>query len=151
MPSYSTTEQFRASMLHEINYQFQIEENRQSERDLQAWHDTLHHFLIAEVLRQNCILLMHNRLSKQQYESPLLNDILKLIHTQSELLNIPAVFLYYHSYRMLSEEKENDHFQQLKSGIIRYGAGFPQTELKEIYLFAINHCIRQNRRYGFPE
>jgi len=145
-PSYSTSDQFRASMLEEINYQFQIEENRQGERNLQGWHDTLHHFLVAEVLRQNCILLMHNRLSKQKYDSPLLGDILKLIHTQSELLNIPAIFLYYHSYRMLSGENDNDHFQQLKLGIIRYGVGFPQTELKEIYLFAINHCIRQNNK-----
>ncbi len=145
-PSYSTTDQFRASILQEINYQFQIEENRQSERDLQAWHDTLHQFLIAEVLRQNCILLMHNRLSKQQYESPLLSDILKLIHTQAALSEIPAIFLYHHSYQVLSEEDSGNHFQQLKSGIIRYGEGFPQTALKEIYLFAINHCIRQNNK-----
>lgn len=145
-PSYSTTDQFRASMLQELNYQFQLEENRQGERDLQAWHDTLHHFLVAEVLRQNCILLMHNRLSKQRYQSPLLNDILQFIHTQPELLDIPAIFLYYHSYRMLSEEGDNDHFRQLKSGIIRYGEGFRQRELREVYLLAINYCIWQKNK-----
>jgi len=39
-----------------------------------------------------------------------------------------------------------EHFHQLKAGIIRYGAGFPQAELKEIYTHAINHYIRQNNK-----
>jgi len=45
---------------------------------------------------------------------------------------------YYHSYRMLSQEGNNDHFRQLKSGIISYGEGFRQSELREIYLLARN-------------
>jgi len=142
-PSYSTADQFRMSVLQEISYQYQIEENRQGEQSMQSCHDTLHHFFIATMLRQNCSLLMQNRLSKQQHESLLLDDVLELINKQPELLNIPAVFLYYHSYRMLSETGDNYHFQQLKSGIVRYGKGFPRAELRDIFLIGINHCIRQ--------
>ena len=145
-PSYSTTDQFRMSMLQEINYQYQIEENRQGEQGMQACHDTLHHFFIATMLRQNCSLLMQHRLSKQQHQSPLLNDVLELINKQSELLEIPAIFLYYHSYQMLSKEVGIHHFQQLKSGIVRYGKGFPRNELRDVFLIAINHCIRQNNK-----
>ncbi len=145
-PSYSTADQFRMSMLQEINYQYQIEENRQGEQGMQTCHDTLHHFFIATMLRQNCSLLMQNRLSTQHHQSPLLDDVLKLIDRQPELLEIPAIFLYYHSYQMFSEEGDNHHFQQLKSGIVRYGKGFPRTELRDIFLIVINHCIRQNNK-----
>jgi len=143
MPSYSTTDQFKQSILQEINYQYQIGENRRSDESMQTCHDTLHHFFIATILRQNCSLLIQKRLYKHQYESLLLDDVLGLIDGQPELLDIPAVFLYYHSYKMLSETGDDHHFQELKSGIVRYGKGFPRTELRDIYLIAINHCIRQ--------
>ena len=145
-PSYSTTDQFRMSVLQEISYQYQLEENRRGEQTMQSCHDTLHHFFMATMLRQNCSLLMHNRLSRQQHESPLLEGVLELIDRQPELLDIPAVFLYYHSYQMLFKEDEDEHFQQLKSGIMRYGKGFSRTELRDIYLIAINHCILQNNK-----
>ena len=142
-PSYSPIEQFRRSILQEISYQYQIGEHRRSEQSMQTCHDTLHHFFIATLLRQNCSLLIQSRLYKDQYESPLLDDALRWIDRQPELLEIPAVFLYYHSYKMLYEVEDDHHFQALKSGIVRYGKGFPRTELRDIYLIAINHCIRQ--------
>jgi len=62
------------------------------------------------------------------------------------LLDIPVIQVYYHSYHTLVGTQNDEHFRQLKDGIIRYGIGFPQAELKEIYTHAINHCIRQNNK-----
>jgi len=129
-PLYSTAEQFRRAILQEVNYQFLLEENRQE----------------AETLRQSCILVMHDRLAKHKHDSLLLNDVLNLIETHPQLLETPAVFLYYHGYLTLTDKQNSEYFQQLKSGIIRYGTGFPQEELREIYLMAINYCILQNNK-----
>jgi len=54
--------------------------------------------------------------------------------------------MYYHSYHTLVGTQSDEHFLQLKAGIIRYGAGFPQAELKGFYTLSINHCIRQNNK-----
>jgi len=145
-PSYSTTEQFRRATLQEVNYQFSLEENRQVRRNLQEWHDTLNQFFIAETLRQSCILVMHDRLSKHQHDSLLLNDVLTMVEKHPKLLETPAIFLYYHGYLTLTDQQNSRYFQELKSGIIRYGAGFPQEERQEIYLMAINYCILQNNK-----
>jgi len=145
-PSYDSHNKYRESLLHAEEYLFSLQENRQAERDLQAWHDTLNHFFIAETLRQVCILLTHEHVAEKDYDFLLLKDVLKAIETEEGLLDIPAIHLYYHSYHILISTQSNEHFHQLKAGIIRYGAGFPQAELKEIYTHAINHCIRQNNK-----
>ncbi len=145
-PSYSADVQFRQSLLHAEEYHFLLEENRQGERDLQTWHDALNHFFIAETLRQTCTMLTHERVAEKEHNFLLLSDILKHIEAQPNLLDIPAIQLYYHSYHTLVGTQNEEHFQQLKGGIIRYGEGFSQAELKEIYTHAINHCIRQNNK-----
>jgi len=144
--SYSTAEQFRRATLQEVNYQFLLEENRQERRDLQEWHDTLNRFFIAETLRQNCIMVMHDRLSTHKHNSLLLNDVLRLIERHPLLLDTPAIFLYYYGYLTLTDKQNSVYFQQLKSGIIQYGTGFPQEELREISLIAVNYCILQNNK-----
>jgi len=145
-PSYSADAQFRQSLLHAEEYQFLLEENRRGERDLQTWHDALNHFFIAETLKQACTMLTHERVTEKVHNFLLLPDILKHIETQPDLLRIPAIQLYYHSYHTLTGTQNEEHFRRLKAGIIRYGAGFSQAELKEIYTHAINHCIRQNNK-----
>ncbi len=145
-PSYNAHIHYRQSLMHEEEYLFSFEENRQTERDLQAWHDSLNHFFIAETLRQVCALLTHERVAEKEYDFLLLEDILKQIEMHQKLLEIPAIYLYYHSYHTLTGTQNDKHFRQLKDGIIRYGAGFPQTELKGFYTLSINHCIRQNNK-----
>jgi len=145
-PTHDAHTQYRASLLYAEEYFFSLQENRQAERDLQVWHDALNHFFIAETLRQTCILLTHERVAEKDYDFLLLADILKQIETHADLLEIPAIYLYYHSYHTIIGKESGTHFSQLKMGIIRYGAGFPQAELKEIYTHAINHCIRENNK-----
>ncbi len=145
-PSYDTPTQYRQSQLYEEEYLFLLEENRQAEHDLQAWHDTVSHFFIAATLRQVCALLTRERVAEKAYNFLLLADILNQIEAHPDLLEIPAIRLYYHSYHILTNTKNDEDFRQLKAGIIRYGAGFSQKERKEIYTHAINHCIRQNNK-----
>jgi len=145
-PSYDTPTQYQQSQLYEEEYLFLLEENRQAGYDLQVWHDTVSHFFIAETLRQVCALLTRQRVAEKSYNFLLLADILKQIETRPVLLDIPVIQVYYHSYHTLVGTQNDEHFRQLKDGIIRYGIGFPQAELKEIYTHAINHCIRQNNK-----
>jgi len=145
-PKHDAHTQYRASLLYAEEYLFSLQENRQVERDLQAWHDTLNHFFIAETLRQTCILLTHGRVAEKEYDFLLLTDILKQIETRADLLGIPAIQVYYHIYHTLIGGQNEAHFSQLKAGIIKYGEGFPQAELREIYTHAINHCVRQRNK-----
>ncbi len=145
-PSLDAYTQYHTSRLYAEEYLFSLQENRQVERDLQVWHDTFNHFFIAETLRQICVLLTHERVAEKKYDFVLLADILKQIKADEKLLDIPAIWLYYHIYHTLIGTQNEVHFNQLKGGIIRYGIGFPQAELREIYTHAINHCIRQNNK-----
>ncbi len=145
-PMHDAHTQYRASLLYAEEYLFSLQENRQVERDLQTWHDAFNHFFIAETLRQTCVLLTHERVAEKDYDFLLLTDILKQIESRADLLEIPAINLYYHIYHTLIGGQYEEHFGQLKAGIIKYGAGFPQAELREIYTHAINHCIRRRNK-----
>lgn len=145
-PKHDAHTQYLTSLQYAEEYLFSLQENRQVERDLQAWHDTLNHFFIAETLRQTCILLTHGRVAEKQYDFLLLTDILKQIENRADLLEIPAIQVYYHIYHTLIDGQNETHFRRLKTGIIEYGAGFPQAELREIYTHAINHCVRQRNK-----
>ncbi len=109
---------------------------------LQEMSDSLDAFFVAEKLRNACILLSNQTISKSSYDTGLLAHVLTFLETH-ELLKKPLVAIYYHAYRTLEEHKNDESFQALKKLLSTYRNSLNVNELHDIYIFAINYCIRQ--------
>lgn len=134
---------------HYHNYQLSLEryeqdhKNRRSgEMNLQGVSDELTTFYIADILRHSCTILTHQSMSKQNYQLPLLEAVLQQVE-KGDYEYTPAVVVYYHAYKALSAEDNSTHFLKLRSIIATYWTAFSPTEIRDIYLLAINYCIRQ--------
>jgi hypothetical protein len=96
---------------------------------------------LANKLQLSCIMLSHQAVFKTEYKMDLLDDVLKLIESSDTFLEIPAIAIYYHSYRAMAGQDREEHFHKLKTLLSKSGSIFPHQELRVIYLLTLNFCI----------
>lgn len=98
---------------------------------------------IAGRLRTGCILVSHQTVARHQYDNSLLQLLLDFLkgHTY---LQIPIIGGYYHGYfALIGGDEAAEHFHQLKSILECNGHTFAHEEVHDLYLMAINFCIRR--------
>ena len=100
-------------------------------------------YFIAKKLSEACSAVMYKTVWDAELQEP---DILEAIlqHIASaDYSEVPAVNLYYVCYKALTE-KENLHwFERLRQLIKTYHVSLAQSEVRDLYLVAINYCIRR--------
>ncbi|MBV6439857.1 MAG: hypothetical protein DYG98_22035 [Haliscomenobacteraceae bacterium CHB4] len=133
----------------EENYQLLLEKHRFAvetqtfgDLDFQELSDRLDNAFLARKLWQACFMLSHQSVSGTVYRFGLLDAALAHIG-QTNALDIPAISIYYHCYRALTDPAEKVHFQQFKFHLTQSADLFPPEELRDLYILAINFCIRQ--------
>lgn len=97
---------------------------------------------ISEKLKQSCLILTHLKIYTGDYEIGLLDAIINYIE-EKKLLNIPAIAVYYHIYKTITESQNETHFENLKQEIEKHGLFFPVEEIRMIFLLSLNYCIRR--------
>ncbi len=139
---------YRNTLYHYNNYQIQFEQyeyisqyRRSGDMPLQLLSDELTHFYIADILRQSCTILTHQSVSSRNYNLKLLNEVLTHVE-ENDYSFAQAVVIYYHSYKALSNLENESHFHNLKQLIYKYWNLFPLAESQDLYLLAINFCIK---------
>ena len=99
-------------------------------------------YVAINILRQGCTLLAQKSIANIAMEVPFLQETLRL--TESGIFkNNLAVEAWYASYKAL-ESPENVHFlKRLKQILETEATIFPDSDLRDFYVLAINVCIRQ--------
>jgi len=115
---------------------------RTREHNLQEPEDQLTYAFISMKLRQGCLLLAHEAVYKASYHIALEEALLQLAG-QPPYCGIPAVAVYCHCYRMLRFPEEDQYFTNFRSQLFQSIGAFPQAELRDLFLLAINFCIRK--------
>ena len=133
-------------LLQEEEYISSSRSKRSISLNLQEVSDSLHQTFIAEKLRQSYLMLAHQSVYQTDYKIGLIDEILKEVADNEELLNTPAIALYYYGYKTNTEKENPAHFGNLKANIFKHGYLFPRGELRDISLMAINYCIGQMNR-----
>lgn len=98
---------------------------------------------MAGKLRQACIALSHQAVFQAGYDYGLLPSVLDYLQNTPKLLKIPAIGLYYYCYRFLSDIENETFFVFFKQMLLQNGSLFPEDELRNLYLLAINYCVRK--------
>lgn len=108
--------------------------------NLQETSNALDETYIADKLRQSCLMLAHQTVYKIDYNIGLLHEVLSYVE-ENNLLDIPAIAMYYYTYKTITDKQDDNHFSDLKHEITQSGGRFPREELRDIYLHALNYCI----------
>ncbi len=93
-------------------------------------------------LRQACFLKAQQAFYNIEYDFEWVEQILGYI-LKKNWQNIPAISLYYNAYQLSVKPAEQTSFDNLKQQILEYGTLFTAEEIKDIYLLAINYCIKK--------
>lgn len=123
-------------------FRFQAAAKRTETLHLQDMIDGLDHWYIARKLQQVCTALSHQNVYKTEYRFSLLEPVLEQIQT-GNLFRIPAIDLYYHCYQVLSRPDNEVLFALFLEKIEEHGPCFPEEELRDLYVLALNFCTRR--------
>ncbi|MCP3932594.1 MAG: hypothetical protein GY705_26285, partial [Bacteroidetes bacterium] len=77
---------------------------------------------------------------KTEYAIGLIHEVLEYVE-KNNFLRFPAIAIYYYGYLALTNPIEEHYFKNLKETIFEYGHLFSHSEVRDIYLMAINYCI----------
>lgn len=132
--------------MHDLAYEkydFILSINRKEKSNLQEVSDNLDAYFMATKLRQACYALSRSIIRQEEYELHFISDILHFIEQHPHFLEIPAIAIYYHCYRSISEKDNEAYFVQLRKSINQFQQHFTSAEMRDIYTIAINYSIRR--------
>jgi hypothetical protein len=96
---------------------------------------------LTNKLRLSCIMLSHQTVYTTEYETGLLDEVLRHIESHPHYFKEPAVSIYYYSYKAMTYKKDRSHFRHLKEQILLHDHQFPPEEIRVIFLLTLNYCI----------
>ena len=113
---------------------------RSGETHLQATVDSLDTFYLFSKLKYSCTILNNRKVVDVDYENLLLEEI--LIHLRKRSYDhVPGITIYFQIYEMLTEPAEDRHYNALKQLLEAHVGTFSKSEARDMYAFAMNHCI----------
>lgn len=136
---------------YRLKYQLELElfrlktvGNQPTSVNLQEVLDNSSLVFVLSILRYACKSITHQNLFKTKYDIPFLEPILTAIENGSyRTININSIQLYYACYMALTEPDVDEHYEELKSYLIRYPDILPPDEFRDVYEVAINYCIKR--------
>lgn len=128
--------------LEREQYDFIDSHDRTKPTNLQQATDLLDAYYFAEKLKQACLAHTRSVINREAYRIGMIPAIEAEIKTRPALLKHPAVLIYYACYRAVVVTGAQRSFQELRQHINAYKEGFPRQEIRDLYLLAINYCIR---------
>lgn len=121
----------------------QKEKKRGAAFKLQELSDIQDLCFISDKLKNACTILSHQTLTKKEYDQGLLDTILKKVALEKKYLEYPAIAIYYYAFKALSDFEDEESFLSLKQLLIEKIQLFSDKEQKDIYILAINYCIKR--------
>lgn len=123
-------------------YRAEVEFNPTGPLPLQELSQQLDRAFLSRKLWQSCFMLSHQAVYNVQYDFGLLDGLLDGLETAA-VLQDPSVTVYYCCYRALTEPSDPAWFQRFKKALLQNSKLFQPEEMRDLYLLAINFCIRR--------
>ena len=110
--------------------------------DHEKLSEELNAYFIASILKLSCMLLNMKAMYSKQYSLILLKDVIRLVE-ENDYSDDASIAVYYNIYKVLTEPDSKIYFDELRKHLTQFQACFPHPELLDIYLLAINYCIKR--------
>ncbi|GJM33651.1 MAG: hypothetical protein DHS20C18_26520 [Saprospiraceae bacterium] len=111
---------------------------------LQHKSDQLDIYYWSNKLRIACDMASRNVVVNARYDCHYLDDLLENFRqNRFELQAIPVLQVYYKTHQMITETNDSTHYFALKELLAQHNALFPPAELRVLYNYALNYCVKQ--------
>ena len=118
--------------------------SRGYDENLQLKSDMLDLYFFCNKLRIACDMTSRNTVVNAGYECHFLEDIREYYDNNfHNFQDIPALQVYHKVLQMLEDNSRQSHYYDLKDLLAVYGSTFPQQELRILYNYALNYCVKQ--------
>jgi hypothetical protein len=129
---------------NELEQYYLSRESRESDRNLQNKMDALDAYFFCAKLKAACEMINRQDIYSTRYDVPMLDVILKFIAENLHNFNhVPAIGIYYRTMQILSNPEDEESFFILKDLLEKNSDNFSKQELKEMYDYAQNYCIKK--------
>ena len=104
-------------------------------------NESLETFFLLQVLRASCATQNYRNILKEQPQIPFIQQVIGQVSAQQQ--EQPLVRLYFHLNNCLHDPQRQESYFQVKADLQQFGHLLRENERREVYLLAINYCIRQ--------
>lgn len=126
---------------HHLNYTG----SKQSRKKKLDYYDTLLNletFYLSRKLQLFCEVINLKNILSGDFDLHLFEEI-KTLAKQEPFSKIPVVQIYYHILITLTEASNEKNFELLRELLKKHGHLFPVTELKDLYHYVKNYCVKK--------
>ncbi|MEL6669764.1 MAG: hypothetical protein AAFP08_12390 [Bacteroidota bacterium] len=125
-------------------------QERRYDPAIQEQSKALDRYFIIQKLRLACEMRNRNRIIEAKYEAAFLPEISHLIQSSDEYIEEPAIAIYWQVWQTLQDNSSTQDYLRLVELLANHPKVFDAEELREIYRYAQNFCIRKINE-GKPE
>lgn len=100
-------------------------------------------YFISERLRISSLMSTQDKILNKSQDHGSLTAVLSYLDLHPELLDKPAIKVFYNSYQLINHPEKEEHLDLLTNSIFEYKDNFPKDVLKDLLLISINFCIKQ--------
>lgn len=124
----------------QIEHEHRMDISQSAPVNLQETADALERWFVEERLRLSKDMLANQSVYRQMsYSHGLLDEVLAYANKQ-DMLQEPAIAIYYYAYMSFTYPNEEKHFDELERRILSQTEYFNRSEVRTLYLAALNYC-----------
>ncbi len=132
------------ALYEKLDRNFLVQTKRRFDENLQLENDNLDIYYFSNKLRIACDMASRNIVIKAGYVCHFIDELLDYYEKDYQnYQSIPALYIYYNVLQMLQEEDNENHYQRLKKALNDHAELFPKPELRTLYQYASNYCIKK--------
>jgi hypothetical protein len=117
-------------------------QKRKEEQNIEAVIENLDKFYFAKKLELSCAVQNFRNVLAMNYKNDFREELVGLIRSH-EYRKVPVIAMYSQVLLTLTEEDDEKHFHKLLEIIPLHEKKFSLQQLREIYQYAMNYCIKK--------
>jgi len=129
-------------------YNYIGSKERIKENNLEELSHVFDIYYISEKIRHYCFQLSHQAVYKTTYKPALVKEVIQFVNDHPKYLEYPPIAIYFNYYKAIISEQEDFNFTEFRQKIEQFKSHFSTAEIRDIYLAAINICIRRANKGG---
>ena len=133
------------ALIAQENYNLRFSRKEEDHQPIYNFFQDLEAHYMSHKLQGICSLLSHVSVFELEIDLAPFEELIQSAMRQN-LTEYPAIGIYIPIYHILTQQNPDQAFQSLKQNLQHFSTSFSAYEVRSLYLFAINYCIREARK-----
>jgi len=126
-------------------HHFALQHNRRFDDNIQTGSDTLNQFFVLKKLKYACAMLDRQALLKGDYKLGIPKGWISWIQA-NDFFGQKIIEIYVGVFKALKNEKDYENFKNLKELLFSNPENITSDDMRDLFFFSINYCIRKIRK-----